>query len=279
MSLLSENVTNKSSCSAYKYVTSTYRPMECLHIDFIGPYPDKGYVLVITDCFTRWVELYAAPEATAHEACLCLIQHFGRYGSPTIIRSDKGSHFANELIAQFLAAAGTLQSLTLAYSSQENAIIESNDKEINRHLRLLTFHTNTVDNYQLGLPFVQRIMNSSHNERTDIAPFQILFGNSVDLDRGILTPFEEILPKSISLTKTSGELLSLQQQYITIAQEILQKSDAEQISKNSAQVTEFAPNTFVLVQQHTTPETRLHTLWRGPMKVIESIKGQYTLLI
>jgi hypothetical protein len=46
-------------------------------------------------------------------------------------------------------------------------------------------------------------MNSSHNERTDIAPFQILFGNSVDLERGILTPFEETLPKPISLTKTT----------------------------------------------------------------------------
>jgi hypothetical protein len=54
-------------------------------------------------------------------------------------------------------------------------------------------------------------MNLSHNERTDIAPFQILFGNSVDLERGILTPFEEIHPKPILLTKTSSELLSLQQ--------------------------------------------------------------------
>jgi hypothetical protein len=63
-------------------------------------------------------------------------------------------------------------------------------------------------------------MNSSHNGRTEIAPFQILFGNSVNLERGILTPFEEILPKP--LTKTSSELFSLQLQYITIAKEILQ---------------------------------------------------------
>jgi hypothetical protein len=166
----------------------------------------------------------------------------------------------------------------LAYSSQENAIVERNNKEINRHLRALTFHTNTVDNYQLGLPFVQRIMNSSHNERTEIAPFQILFGNSIDLERGILTPFEEILPTPISLTKTSSDLLYLQKQYITIAKDILQKSDAEHIATNSAQITEFAPNTYVLVQNHSAPETRLHTLWRGPMKVIKSIKGQYTLL-
>ena len=53
------------SSIVYKYTTSTYRPMECLNIDFIGPYPDKGYVLNIIDTFTRWVELYAVPEATA----------------------------------------------------------------------------------------------------------------------------------------------------------------------------------------------------------------------
>jgi hypothetical protein len=119
----------------------------------------------------------------------------------------------------------------LAFSSQVNAIVERNNKDINRHLRALTFHTNTVDNYQLGLPFAQRIMNSSHNDRTEIAPFQILFENSVDLERSILALFEEILRKPLSLTKTSSELLSLQQQHITIAKHILQKSDVEHVSK------------------------------------------------
>jgi transposase InsO family protein len=99
----------------------------------------EGYVLVIVDYFTRWVALFAVPKATAHEVCLCLIQHFGRYGSPTVIRSDKGSHFTNELIAQFLAATGTLQNLALAYSSKKYAIVERNNKEINRQLLALTF--------------------------------------------------------------------------------------------------------------------------------------------
>ena len=58
----------KVPVKAYKYLTSTYRPMECLNIDFIGPYPDKGYVSVIIDCFTRCVELYHVIEATARTA-------------------------------------------------------------------------------------------------------------------------------------------------------------------------------------------------------------------
>ena len=33
-----------------------------------------------------------------------LLQHFGRFGCPRSIRSDRGSHFANELIKEFLLA-------------------------------------------------------------------------------------------------------------------------------------------------------------------------------
>ena len=41
---------------AHGLTTSTYTPMECLNIDFIGRLPDQGYILVIVDTFTRWVE-------------------------------------------------------------------------------------------------------------------------------------------------------------------------------------------------------------------------------
>ena len=43
----------------------TYIPMECLNIEFLGPFPDKGYVLISVCTFTRWVELYLTTDATA----------------------------------------------------------------------------------------------------------------------------------------------------------------------------------------------------------------------
>ena len=39
--------------------------IECRNIDFIGPFPDKGYILVIVCTFTRWLELYGTADATA----------------------------------------------------------------------------------------------------------------------------------------------------------------------------------------------------------------------
>ena len=78
----------------HPYTTSRYYSMECLNIDYIGPYPDKGYVFVIIDTFSRWVALYHAPEATGKNAAHALFQHFGTFGAPTQLRSDRGSNFS-----------------------------------------------------------------------------------------------------------------------------------------------------------------------------------------
>ena len=87
--------TLKIPIHTHPFNTSVYTPMERLNIDFVGPYPDGGYILVIIDCFTRWTELYVTDDATAASAAQCLFQHFGRFGTPYQILSDRGTHFVN----------------------------------------------------------------------------------------------------------------------------------------------------------------------------------------
>ena len=81
---------------AHGFTTSPYSPMECLNIDFIGPFPDKGYILVIVCTFTRWVDLYGTADDTALSTAECLQQHFGRFGAPRQLRSDNGPHFCDK---------------------------------------------------------------------------------------------------------------------------------------------------------------------------------------
>ena len=66
--------------------TSSYSIFDTLNIDFLGQFPDKGYILVITDTFTRWTELFWCPGATAESACDGLLNHFGRFGSSRAVR-------------------------------------------------------------------------------------------------------------------------------------------------------------------------------------------------
>ena len=70
---------------AHGFTTSTYTPIECLNIDFIGPFPDQGYILVIVDTFTRWVELYHSTDATALSAAECLLKTLRSFWSTSSI--------------------------------------------------------------------------------------------------------------------------------------------------------------------------------------------------
>ena len=117
---------------AHGFTTFTYTPMKCLNIDFIGPFFDKGYILVIVCTFTRWVELYGTTDATALSTAECLQEHFLRFGPPRQLRSDNGPHFIADVIKELLALFGIEQCLTLAYSKEENAIVERLNKESNR---------------------------------------------------------------------------------------------------------------------------------------------------
>ena len=102
-------------------------------------------------------------DATALSAAECLLKHFGRFGAPYQLRSDNGPHFIADLIREFLILIGVKHCLTLAYSKEENAIVERYNKEINRLLRALTYDNSSLTDYKKSLPFVQRILNSNHS--------------------------------------------------------------------------------------------------------------------
>jgi hypothetical protein len=191
-------------------------------------------------------------------ACDCLLQHFGRFGSPSLIRSDRRSHYANDLIKEFLDRIGTPHNLTLAYSKQENAsqpLVERVNKEVNRHLRAFIFESIDLASYRTHLPFVQRIINASVHASTGASPASLLFGNTVRLDKGILLPSPEVPSTLIPASTKVAEM-----------------------SVVSGTQTSFAVDSFVLVQYSSAPPTRLHTKWEGPFKVISSHLSEYTLL-
>jgi hypothetical protein len=259
---------------ASHFATSNYAIFDTLNIDFVGPFPDKGYILVMIDTFSRWTEMFWCPDDTAKSAAEGLLVHFGRFGSPNMIRSDRGSHFANELIRDFLVLTGTPHNLTLAYSSQENAIVERVNKEVNRHLRALVFDKQTLDGYPKSIPFVQRIINSNVNVRTGFSPAQILFGNKLDLNRGILTPHLSV--GSNTRSTYVADLISVQDEVLDAAILSLQKANTK--NKDLTQnITVFPVGSYVLCRYSDRPPTRLHTKWHGPYRVVSFEGSEYVL--
>ena len=154
--------------------------------------------------------VYGTADATALSTAECLLQHFGRFGALRQLRSDNGPHFIGDEIKEFRVLVGVEQSLTLAYPKEENAIVERFNKEINRHLRALTFDNLSLGDNRKSLPFVQQILNSNHSDRLKISASQMLFGYMLDLDAGIFDKFPSRSASDKSLSKCMSNLLSIQ---------------------------------------------------------------------
>ena len=141
--------------------------------------------------------LYASIDATALSAAKAPFLVTGLFGAPMQILSDNGPQYVHELIKELLYLMGSDHELTTAYSHQENALVERANKEVLRHLRAIIFNQKVITRWSLALPLVQSIINAELNSNTGCAPAQSIFGNSIDLDRGILLSF---IPEGNNIT-------------------------------------------------------------------------------
>jgi transposase InsO family protein len=255
----------------HPFSASTYQPMERLNFDFIGPFPDGGYLLVIIDTFTRWVELFITPDATALSAANALLEQFGRFGLPSQLLSDQGPHFVATVIKELTALIGIDHSLTIAYSKEENAIVERSNKEVNRHIRALCFDRRIINEYKQAKPFVQRIINAAYLGRTKIAPSHLLFGKMLDLDRQIFLPPAERaeVVNYDDLSEYMQTLIQVQDDLVETHRTLLAKTDESRLQAYNEGQTEYALGTYVLRLYPNGPPSRLSTRLQGPYKVLE----------
>jgi hypothetical protein len=81
-------------------------PNERLHIDLYGPLKTSAagnhYLVVMTDAFTKYVELAAIPNKTENQVAKVLFERwFCRFSAPTVMVSDQGREFGNELVNRY----------------------------------------------------------------------------------------------------------------------------------------------------------------------------------
>ena len=111
-----------------------------------------------------------------------------------------------------------------------------------------------------------------------VSPAQLLFGNAINLDRGIFLPPDELPLPTQSLTRATSRMLHDQEALLNTASNLLRKSDESHTGNQPDDLTEFAPDSYVLAAPRSHPETRMHTHWSGPYKVVSHKDNEYTLL-
>ena len=264
----------------HPFTTAAYSPMDVLNIDTIGPVAKDAqgneHIIVIIDCFTRWVELIGVPDTSARSAARALLQHVGRYGTPGILRSDRGSQYVNNIIGEFCTLVVMTPEYTLAYSKEENAIVERCNKEVMRHLRAIILADRVQENWSSDqLPLVQRILNCEEKTNTGVSPAELLFGNAIDLGRRVLR--KPVHMSEQPMTEYMDNLLARQALLIKVAQETQLKHDSHHLSSFDPNFTEYPINSYVLLTPPEGNRPKLSPRLKGPYRVVNFVGSKYTL--
>ncbi|KAI8513239.1 hypothetical protein Bbelb_098780 [Branchiostoma belcheri] len=159
-------------------------PNKRIAIDIVGPLPKttlgNKYVLVLSDYFSKWVEVFPMPDETAltvaqiiFEGWICV------HGPPERIHTDQGRNFESALIAELCKFMKIGKTRTTPYHPQSDGMVERFNRTLGNVLR--AYVSDNQRDWDTHLPMVKFAYNTSEHSTTKFTPYFVMHGREARL--------------------------------------------------------------------------------------------------
>jgi len=188
-----------------------------------------------------------------------------------------GGQFISEVVTVMANWFGTTQLFTIGYRPQANGLVERANGEIMRHLKAIVLDSNLKNQWSLGLPLVQRVLNATVHSSTGVAPVVLLFGSMITPSRGIMVPYgsskEETIPGYVARLYEAQEAI-LRSSQLHLADEL----DSRVATGKDVDSKCFSIGDYVLVTADERGGVgKLSPKCSGPLLVVGSKGNIYSL--
>ena len=151
-------------------------------IDFQShPDGDKRIILVYQDHLTKFVVLKALKTKRAEEVAYNLIDIFTLIGAPSVLQSDNGREFSNQIVSNLKEYWPQLQIVhgKPPHSQSQGSVERANQDVENMFTTWMQDEKNS--HWSIGLRFVQLMKNRAYHSGIKMSPYGALFGSKVKL--------------------------------------------------------------------------------------------------
>lgn len=151
-------------------------PWEDIAVDFLGPLPEGQYLLVIVDCYSRYLEVCEMVCIDTKNTIDSLRKVFSRFGIPTLIKADNGPQFVSQEFKTFCELYGIRLVNTIPYWPQMNGQVERQNRSILKRLRIA---------HELGKDWREELQNyllvyhATNHTITGQAPSTLMLGRRI----------------------------------------------------------------------------------------------------
>ena len=251
--------------------------------DLLGPFPvtprKNRYILVVTDHFSKWVEIFAVPDQSAETTARVILNEvIARYGCPVTIHSDKGSNYESKLFTELCKLLEIKKTRTSTRNPKCNGQSERFMKTLTRMIR--AYLRNEQTDWDLNLGCLAAAYRATQNESTKLSPNLIMLGREVRL------PAEIAFGSSAS----NDEKVSTYGEYVEHLKHKMQKAHKvcrdnlncklkrqKEIYDRKQIFTKYEKGDLVWYLQNQRKESicpKLQMPYSGPFLVIERMNNQ-----
>ncbi|XP_071652203.1 uncharacterized protein [Temnothorax longispinosus] len=164
-------------------------PFERLQMDILGPLPittsGNRYLLVIVDCFTKWVEVFPIRNIRASTVAEVFVnQVISRHGVPLEVHTDQGKNFESKLFAELMNLLGIRKTRTTALHPQSDGQVERQHQTIVNYLA--KYISENQKDWDRWVPMFLLAYRSSKHETTGVTPAELCFARDLRLPLDLL---------------------------------------------------------------------------------------------
>ena len=152
------------------------RTNERVHIDLCGPLlsatPNK-YICVMTDAFSKWVELAAIPDKKAETVAEVIFKVWiCTFSCPRLIVTDGGGEFHNQVLKELLKLLQTKHHVISSHHPKANSQVERFNRSMQEYLTAFVA-PDTLD-WESYLAPLKLAHNTSINRSTCVSPYAVV---------------------------------------------------------------------------------------------------------
>jgi len=159
-----------------------------IHLDLVGPLPPSrgySYLLTCVDRFTRWPEAIPIADSTAETVAQTFITSWiARFGTPSMITTDRGGQFESHLWREFSRLLGTKHMRTTAYHPCANGLVERFHRQLKGALK---GHPNQ-EHWSDIVPLILLGIRSALKEDIGCSAAELVYGTTLRLPGAFFSP-------------------------------------------------------------------------------------------
>lgn len=252
--------------------TTSTKPFQKIFLDVVGKLPtsykNNSYILTIQDDLTKFLLAIPIEDHKANTIAKAFVVNFVCiHGIPISLLTDNGPEFVGEIFTEVCKILKINKLMSSPYHPQTNGGLERTHRVIKEMLRH-TVDRNT-QNWCEHIPFVTFSFNSAVHESTNFQPYELLYGNPVEIP----SPLQRKMEENYSYENYAYEMKQKMQNAFNLAKDLIIKTKNNtkgyyDIKQNSQEI-HVGDN--VLILDHTR-KNKLNPIWIGPYPVVEVLE-------